>query len=90
MVHIGHGAQLGARTFVASGAHIAGNCRIGSDVWIGVNATISNRIRIGDGARVSLGSVVTKDDPAGATVTGNFAIDHRQFLKNLKASLADD
>ena len=90
LVHIGHGAQLGARTFVASGAHIAGNCRIGSDVWIGVNATISNRIRIGDGARVSLGSVVTKDVPAGATVTGNFAIDHRQFLKNLKASLADD
>lgn len=63
---------------------------MGSDVWIGVNATISNRIRIGDGARVSLGSVVTKDVPAGATVTGNFAIDHRQFLKNLKASLADD
>ena len=90
LVHIGHGAQLGARTFVASGAHIAGNCRIGSDVWIGVNATISNRIGIGDGARVSLGSVVTKDVPAGATVTGNFAIDHRQFLKNLKASLADD
>ena len=90
LIHVAHGVQIGKRSFLASGAVIAGNVRIGDDVWIGVNATISNRIRIGDGARVSLGSVVTKDVPAGATVTGNFAIDHQQFLKNLKDSLAED
>ncbi|WP_295761787.1 hypothetical protein [uncultured Oscillibacter sp.] len=88
-VHIGHGAVLGERVLIPSGAHVAGNCIIGDDVWIGVNATISNRIVIGDGARVSLGSVVTKDVPAGETVTGNFAIPHRAFLRNLKASLAE-
>ena len=60
---------------------------VGDDVWIGVNATVSNRIKIGKGARVSLGSVVTKDVPAGQTVTGNFAIDHARFMKNLKASV---
>lgn len=88
-VHIGHGSVLGKRVLVPSGAHIAGNCVVGDDVWIGVNATVSNRIKIGEGARVSLGSVVTKDVPAGQTVTGNFAIDHARFMKNLKASVLE-
>lgn len=88
-VHIGHGTVLGKRVLVPSGAHIAGNCVVGDDTWIGVNATVSNRITIGNGARVSLGSVVTKDVPAGATVTGNFAIDHQKFLRNLKESIKE-
>lgn len=87
MIHVGHGTRVGARTFMAAGVQISGNCVIGEDVWLGVNATISNRIRIGDKARVSLGAVVTKDVPAGQTVSGNFAIDHQRFLQNLKASL---
>ena len=89
-VHVGHGSVLGKRVLVPSGAHIAGNCVVGDDVWIGVNATVSNRIKIGEGARVSLGSVVTKDVPAGQTVTGNFAIDHARFMKNLKASVWEE
>lgn len=89
-VHIGHGAVLGKRVLIPSGAHVAGNCVVGDDVWIGVNATVSNRITIGGGARVTLGSVVTKDVPSGETVTGNFAIPHRIFMRNLKASLAEN
>lgn len=84
LVQIGHGSVIGERTLIAEGAVIAGNVCIGTDAWVGVNATVSNRIRIGDHARVSLGSVVTKDVPNGQTVTGNFAIEHGQFLRHLK------
>lgn len=84
LVQIGHGSVIGKRTLIAEGAVIAGNVCIGDDAWVGVNATVSNRIRIGDYARVSLGSVVTKNVANGQTVTGNFAIDHSTFLRNLK------
>lgn len=87
MVHIGHGAVIGKRTLVTAGSVISGNCVIGDDAWVGVNATISNRIEIGNHGRVSLGSVVTTNVAEGETVTGNFAIPHAAFLRNLKASL---
>ena len=88
LVHIGHGAVIGDRTLVAACAIIAGNVSIGADSWVGVNATISNRIQIGNHARVSLGSVVTKDVKDGQTVTGNFAINHTDFINNLKNSIS--
>lgn len=89
LVLVGHGTYIGPRTFVVGASMICGKCTIGKDAWLGANVTISNRIKIGDSARVSLGAVVTKDVPAGQTVSGNFAIDHRRFLQNLKASLAE-
>ena len=87
-VVIGHGSSIGTRTLIAGMSVISGNVTIAADVFIGVGVTISNRIRIGDHARVSLGSVVTKDVPDGQTVTGNFAIDHAKFMQNLKALAA--
>ena len=84
LVQIGHGSVIRVRTLVAEGAVIAGNVYIGEDSWVGVNAAVSNRIRIGGHARVSLGSVVTKDVADGQTVTGNFAIEHADFIRNLK------
>ena len=84
LVLIGHGCVIRARTLIAASALIGGNVYIDEDSWVGVNATVSNRIRIGGHARVSLGSVVTKDVADGQTVTGNFAIEHADFIRNLK------
>ncbi len=44
---------------------------IGADVWIGANASIVDGVRIGDKAVIGMGSVVTRDVPAGAKVGGN-------------------
>jgi len=83
-VHIAHGVQVGSNTKIAASTMIAGNTTIGKNVYIGPGARISNGITIGDNARISLGSVVTKDVPAEATVTGNFAIPHEKFIENLR------
>lgn len=43
---------------------------IGNDVWTGHNATILGGVTVGDGAIIAAGSVVTKDVPPYAIVTG--------------------
>ena len=44
---------------------------IEDDVWIGIGAMILKGVQVGRGARIGAGAVVTRDVPAGATVTGN-------------------
>jgi acetyltransferase-like isoleucine patch superfamily enzyme len=44
---------------------------IGDDAWIGVGAIILKGVNIGAGARIEAGAVVTRDVPAGHTITGN-------------------
>ena len=44
---------------------------IEDDVWIGYNATIMKGVTIGRGAIIQPGSMILKDIPPGAIVTGN-------------------
>jgi UDP-3-O-[3-hydroxymyristoyl] glucosamine N-acyltransferase len=87
LVNISHNVSIGKRCRIGSSAAVLGSATIGDEVWIGPNATISNRVSVGDGAAVSLGSVVVRDVPAGARVSGNFAIDHKRFLSLFRSSL---
>ena len=86
---IGHGSIIGKNCWVAARAFCCGNSRIGDNVWIGVGGIVSNRITVEENARVSIGSVVTKNVPTGQTVTGNFAIEHKVFMSNLKRSIEE-
>jgi UDP-3-O-[3-hydroxymyristoyl] glucosamine N-acyltransferase len=85
LVHVAHGCKIGRRCLIVAHAMIGGSVKIGDNVWIGPGAQISSGITIGDGAFITLGSVVTKDVPPGAHMTGNFAIDHDKFIAFLKA-----
>lgn len=79
-VHIAHRAHIGCRTAIAGGADLAGSTDIGQNVWIGPQCIVSNRISVGNSARILIGSVVIRNVPANATVSGNFAIDHQKHL----------
>lgn len=87
MVYVAHAVRIGARCRLASSARISGSSKIGDGVFIGPNAVVSNRIVVGDGARISLGSVVVSNVPAGQTVTGNFAVEHKRFLSFFRGLL---
>lgn len=87
LVHVAHCVQIGERCFLPAACMIAGSTTIGDDVWIGPNATISSQITIESGAYITLGSVVTKNVGANKKVTGNFAIDHSDFLSILKSNI---
>jgi UDP-3-O-[3-hydroxymyristoyl] glucosamine N-acyltransferase len=89
LVHYAHGVQSGKRCLIAAAAMLAGHVTLGDNVWVGPKASISNRISIGDGAFVTLGSVVVRDVGVGEKVTGNFAVPHAKFIRNLKKSLKE-
>jgi UDP-3-O-[3-hydroxymyristoyl] glucosamine N-acyltransferase len=80
---VSHNAQIGPRSFVGHGAVVNGNVVTGRDCWIGPGAVISHGVRVGDGARISLGATVVQDVEPGQQVSGNFAMEHRQFLRRL-------
>ena len=53
---------------------------IEDDVWIGYNATILKGVTIGQGAIIQPGTVVLRDVPAGAIVSGNPAqIEQKEY-----------
>ncbi|EFE87070.1 UDP-3-O-(3-hydroxymyristoyl)glucosamine N-acyltransferase [Fusobacterium periodonticum] len=84
LVHVGHDVKIGEKVFLTAGVILAGRVKIKNNSYLGPNCTIKNGLTIGENSKISMGSVVTKDVKDNEVVTGNFAIPHEQFLKNLK------
>jgi UDP-3-O-[3-hydroxymyristoyl] glucosamine N-acyltransferase len=78
---VGHDAVVGAGVLIAANVVLAWRAVVGEGAWLGAGAIVSNAITVGAEARVNLGAVVVADVPAGAAVSGNFAIDHARHLK---------
>lgn len=84
LVHIAHGVKIHDRVMVIANTCVAGRAVLEDDVWVGPVSAVRNGITIGEKGRISMGSVVTRNVEPGQAVTGNFAIEHQEFLKNLK------
>lgn len=82
-VQVGHAVRIGRDCLVASGAVLCGGVFLQDRVWVGPNATISDSLTVGADASVSIGSVVTRNVPEGARVSGNFAVPHHLFMKSV-------
>ena len=73
--YVEHDCVIGDFVTFAPRVGCNGNVHIGDHAYIGAGAVIRQGrsgapLRIGEGAVVGMGAVVTKDVPAGATVTG--------------------
>ena len=79
--NIGHDSHIGADTEISGRVMLAGRVMLGKRCWLGAGAVLSNAIEVGDGAKIRIGSVVVDDVPAGADVSGNFALDHKARLR---------
>lgn len=85
-VNIGHGTCVGKRTLIAGNTQIAGYVLVGDDVWIGPSSTVSHGLKVSNNSEIKLGSVVIKSIKEGTEVSGNFAYNHNNHLRNyLKA-----
>ncbi len=81
LVQIGHNARIGERSLIVAGCLIAGSARIGNDVILAGRVIVADHVSIGDRARISGGSGVSTDVPAGAVYSGFYARSHRLFLR---------
>lgn len=84
LIHIGHAVKIRERVMIPAMAAVGGRVEIGDDSWIGLASVIRNGLHIGSNARANMGAVVTKDIADNQAVSGNFAIEHKQFIERLK------
>jgi UDP-3-O-[3-hydroxymyristoyl] glucosamine N-acyltransferase len=70
LCNIGHNCTLHANAGLTAHVVLAGSVTLGEHCDIGLGATIKQHVRIGAGARVGMGSVVTKDVEAREGVFG--------------------
>ncbi|MHB1152805.1 MAG: UDP-3-O-(3-hydroxymyristoyl)glucosamine N-acyltransferase [Eubacteriales bacterium] len=89
LVHIGHAVKIKKNVMIVANSGLGGRTIVNDNTWIGFAATIINGISIGENARANIGSVVTKSVPDNCSVTGNFAIEHNKFIRNLKKANED-
>jgi UDP-3-O-[3-hydroxymyristoyl] glucosamine N-acyltransferase len=81
LAFVSHGVVVGERCRIAGCSMVAGSTIVGDDVWIGPGARISNGLKISSGAFVTIGSIVTRDVHDKQHVTGNFAVEHQDFIR---------
>jgi len=81
LVQIGHGVTIGEACAFASGCGIAGGTTIGNRVILAGHVGVINNAKMGDGSVASAKAGVHKDVPAGMTVSGYPAVEHRVYLK---------
>lgn len=85
LVYIAHDVQIGRRVQICALVNILGRVEIGDEAYIGPSSVVVNGAVIGSKAKVSIGAVVTRDVPAGTTVSGNFAVAHHRFLDHIRS-----
>jgi sugar O-acyltransferase (sialic acid O-acetyltransferase NeuD family) len=71
--NIGHGCILGANCQISPGVILAGEVELGENTYVGTRAIVLPKVKVGKNVTISAGSVVKKNIPDNAVVTGEFA-----------------
>lgn len=88
-VTLSHDTLIGGGTVISAGATLGGWVRLGEENFVGLGASFAPNIKTGRGVKISMGAVVTKDAADNTQVSGNFAIPHDKFIKDLKNRVKD-
>ena len=76
LVHVGHNLYIGENAVITAHVILCGSAHIESRAWIAPNASVLNGVVIGNGAKVGLGSVVTRNVEPNTKVYGSPAKVH--------------
>ena len=81
LVQIGHNVVLGKNCVVAALSGLAGSAKLEDFVICAAKVGIAGHLTIGAGTRIAAMSGITKSVPAGSTIAGVPAGDHRDWLR---------
>jgi len=70
----GHESLIGDFCVLSPYASVHGSATLGNGVFLGGQAFVTARVKIGNNAKISAGSIVYNDIPAGAMAMGNPAV----------------
>ncbi|UCG33449.1 MAG: UDP-3-O-(3-hydroxymyristoyl)glucosamine N-acyltransferase [Phycisphaerales bacterium] len=81
LVQVAHNVQIGTHCVLAGQVGLSGSVRLGRYVVLGGQAGVADHIGLGDGVRVAATSLVMRSFPAGKTIGGSPAKEHRDWLR---------
>src|SRR5271169_3137255 len=81
LAQVGHGSAVGEHTLLCSQVGLAGSTVVGKNVILAGQVGVAGHCNIGDGVIVTAQSGTHGDIPAGVTVSGSPAFDHKQWLR---------
>jgi UDP-3-O-[3-hydroxymyristoyl] glucosamine N-acyltransferase len=85
LVQVAHNVRIGSRCVIMAQVGIAGSTVIEDDVILAGQAGLADHLTVHHGARVAAQGGVIGDVPAGATVSGYPARNHRDVLRQSAA-----
>ncbi|MCH7804361.1 MAG: UDP-3-O-(3-hydroxymyristoyl)glucosamine N-acyltransferase [Acidobacteria bacterium] len=80
-VHIGHNCRIGENTVIAGQVGLSGSVEVGKNCTFAGHAGVVDHVKIGDQVTVMMKSAVSKDIPSHSVVSGQPAMEHRQWMK---------
>lgn len=80
-VHIGHNCRIGENTVIAGQVGLSGSVQVGKNCTFAGHAGVVDHVKIGDQVTVMMKTAVSKDVASGSVVSGQPAMEHRQWMK---------
>lgn len=85
LVQVAHNVRLGRHSVVVGNAAIGGSVRTGDYVVLAGATAVVDGVTLGERTTLAAYSMATKDAPAGSTLSGSPAQDHRAELRERAA-----
>lgn len=81
LVQVGHGSSVGQNTLLCAQVGLAGSTHVGKNVILAGQVGVAGHCNIGDGVIAIAQAGLHGDIPAGSTLAGSPAFDHKQWLR---------